>query len=109
MKCISTRMNTVAFLVSMDLWQRVVWNRVNRDGNTFLREAMGILSKRTTIVLSVDSNAGGLPLSFKSTSMVNGSKCSKQDSASALRKRFASARSAVWTISNGASFVHFGE
>ena len=107
-KCISTRMNTVAFLISTDLWQRADRNNASRDGTAFLRESMGIRSKRTIIVLKVESNAGGLPLSFKSISTrVNGSKCSRQVSGSALVTRLTSARSAVWMISNGASFVHY--
>ena len=95
-KCISTRMNTVAFLMSTDLWQRAARNKASRDGTTFLRESMGRRSTRTIIVLKVESNAGGLLLSFKLISTrVNGSKCSRQVSGSAFVTRLASARSAM--------------
>ncbi len=108
-KRISTRMNTIAFLMSTDLWQSADRNKAGRDGTIFLRESMGIRSTRTIIVLKVESNAEGLlPLSFKSISTrVNGSKCLRQVSGSALVTRLTSARSAVWTISNVASFVHY--
>jgi hypothetical protein len=95
-KRISTRMNTVAFLMSTDLWQSADRNKASRDGTIFLRESMGIRSTRTIIVLKVESNAEGLPLTFNSISTrVNGSKCLRQVSGSALLTRLTSDRSAV--------------
>lgn len=59
-------------------------------------------------VLKVESRDEGLLLLVKSMSTrVKGIKYSKHTSGSAKANRFASARSAVLTIANGASCVHF--
>jgi hypothetical protein len=106
--CISTRTNTVAFLMSIDLWQSVLRHSGSSDGSSFLSEVVHTRPTKCRNVRNVDSSAGGLLLSFKLTSTrVNGSKHSKHNSGSEEVTKLASARSAVCTISNGASCVHF--
>ena len=105
---ISTRAKTVAFLMSIDLWQSARWNRGSRVVISFLSEIVDTRPTKWRNVLSVESSSGGLLLFFKSISTcVYGTKYSKHTSGSAKATRLASARSAVWTISNGASCVHF--